>query len=107
MDTIDRDNSLSQELDASKKELKVAHASLTKDLEHLEKASLLVKRELIKLGENHDQLRLSYEKALGTLKDPSIVENDSCTSNSTFDQAHLIEENKKLKENGSTTEYTT
>ena len=98
MDTLDRSLLLSQELDASKKELEVAHASLTKDLEHLENANKLVKIELVKLGENHDQLRATYEKALETMKDPIIVEDITCASNSNFDQALLIEENKKLKE---------
>jgi hypothetical protein len=36
MDTIDKTLLMAQELDASKKELEVSHASLTKDLEHLE-----------------------------------------------------------------------
>ena len=35
MDTLDRSLLVSQELDASKKELEIAHASLTKDLEHI------------------------------------------------------------------------
>ena len=64
MDTLDRAITFSQELDTSKKELEVAHTSLTNDLDNLEKANLPVNRELIKLGENHDQLRVSYEKAL-------------------------------------------
>uniref|UniRef100_A0ACD5Y5H7 Uncharacterized protein n=1 Tax=Avena sativa TaxID=4498 RepID=A0ACD5Y5H7_AVESA len=98
MDTIDRAITLSQELDTSKKELEVAHASLTNDLDNLEKANLLVKRELIKLGENHDQLRVSYEKALGTLKDPIIVEDITCASNPSLDQSSILMENKKLKE---------
>ena len=98
MDTLDRDNSLSQELNDSKKELEVAHASLTKDLEHLEKANLLVKKELITLGENHDQLLVTYEKALGTMRDPIIVDTIACATNPSCDQACLIAENKKLKE---------
>ena len=98
MTTLDKSLLMSQELDASKKELEVAHASLTKDLEHLENANKLVNGELMKLKENHDQLRATYDKALGTLKDPIVVENIACASNSTIDQALLVEENKKLKE---------
>jgi hypothetical protein len=98
MDTLDRSLLLSQELDASKKELEVAHASLTKDLEHIENASKLVKCELIKLRENHDQLRVTYNEALGTMKDPIVVNDIACATNSTIDQALLVEENKKLKE---------
>ena len=52
----------------------------------------------MKLKENHDQLRATYDKALGTLKYPIMVENIACASNSTIDQALLVEENKKLKE---------
>ncbi|KAK1609775.1 hypothetical protein QYE76_033448 [Lolium multiflorum] len=70
LETIERAQLLAQELDASKKELEVAHASLTRDLDHLEKANKLVKDELKKLGENHDLLQETYKKALGSLNDP-------------------------------------
>ena len=49
MDTLDRSLVVSQELDASKKELEVAHASLTKECEHLENANKLIKSELASL----------------------------------------------------------
>ena len=78
---------MAQELDASKKKLEVAHASLTKDLDHLEKANKLTKDELKKLGENHDLLQATYEKALGSLNDPINVKNIACTFNSTIEQA--------------------
>ena len=52
----------------------------------------------MKHGESHDLLRVTYEKALGTLKDPIVVENIACATNSIIDQAPLIEEIKKLKE---------
>ena len=71
---------------------------LLKDLEHIENASKLVKCELIKLRENHDQLRVTYNEALGTMKDPIVVNDIACATNSTIDQALLVEENKKLKE---------
>ncbi|KAK1629458.1 hypothetical protein QYE76_003773 [Lolium multiflorum] len=54
LETIERAQSLTQELNASKEELEVAHASLTRDLDHLERANKLVKDELKKLGKNHD-----------------------------------------------------
>ena len=92
LETLERAHLMAQELDASKKELEVAHASLTKDLDHIEKANKLVKYELKKLGENHDLLQATYKKALGSLSDPIIVENIACAYNSTFDQASLIEE---------------
>ncbi|KAK1693408.1 hypothetical protein QYE76_010105 [Lolium multiflorum] len=64
LETIERAQLLAQELDASKKELEVGHASLTRDLDHLERANKLVKDELKKLGENHDLLQETYKKAL-------------------------------------------
>ena len=77
LDILDKAHSMAQELDASKKELEVAHASFIKDLEHLEKANKLTKDELMKLGENHDLLQATHEKALGSLKEPIVVENRS------------------------------
>jgi len=56
LDILDKAHSMAQELDATKKELEVAHASFIKDLEHLEKANKLTKDELKKLGENHELL---------------------------------------------------
>jgi hypothetical protein len=97
LDTLDSALLMSQDLDASKKELEVAHASLTKDLDHLELANKLVKGELMKLRENHDLLQSTYEYAIGTLKYPIIIDKIACASNSTIDQELLIEDNKKLK----------
>ncbi|KAK1652787.1 hypothetical protein QYE76_070592 [Lolium multiflorum] len=74
LETIDRAQSLTQVLHASKEELEVAHASLTRDLDHLERANKLVKDELKKLGENHDLLQETYTKALESMKDPIVVE---------------------------------
>jgi DNA-binding HxlR family transcriptional regulator len=99
LQTIERAQLMAQELDASKKELEVAHASLTKDLDHLEKSNILVKDELKKLGENHELLQDTYKKALGSLSDPIIVENvASSSTSSTCDHAKLIEEHAELKE---------
>jgi hypothetical protein len=78
MDTLYRDLLMSQELDASKKELEVAHASLTRDFDHLELANKLVKGEIIKLRDNLDILQATYEEALVTLNDPIIVEYCLC-----------------------------
>ena len=85
MDTLDRSLVVSQELDASNKELEVAHASLTKECDHLENANKLIKGELTKLREKYDQLRATYDKTLGTSSVPICVENIACASNSTID----------------------
>ncbi|KAK1607849.1 hypothetical protein QYE76_031522 [Lolium multiflorum] len=52
----------------------------------------------MRLRENHDLLQATYKEVLATLKDPIIVENIAYVSNSTIDQALLIEENNKFKE---------
>ncbi|KAK1679688.1 hypothetical protein QYE76_040536 [Lolium multiflorum] len=107
LETIDRAQLLTQELNASKEELEVAHASLTRDLDHLERANKLVKDELKKLGENHDLLQESYKKALGSMKDPidtnayleSLVTKyglDYHPNESSCEQASILEENVRL-----------
>ncbi|KAK1617106.1 hypothetical protein QYE76_022623 [Lolium multiflorum] len=99
LETIDRAQSLTQELNASKEELEVAHASLTRDLDHLERANKFVKDELKKLGENHDLLQETYKKALGSMKDPIVVEKVACSSTSfTSEHAKLVEEHVRLQE---------
>ncbi|KAK1663753.1 hypothetical protein QYE76_051912 [Lolium multiflorum] len=99
LETIEWAQLLAQELDDLKKELEVAHASLTRDLDHLEKANNLVKDELKKLGENHDLLQETYKKALGSMNDPIIAENATSSSTSfTCEHAKLVEEHVRVKE---------
>ncbi|KAK1650674.1 hypothetical protein QYE76_068479 [Lolium multiflorum] len=99
LETIDRAQLLTQELNVSKEELEVAHASLTRDLDHLERANKLVKDELKKLGENHDLLQESYKRALGSMKDPIDDEKLACSSISfTSEHAKLVEEHIRLQE---------
>jgi hypothetical protein len=99
LDTLDRSLIIAQELDFSKKELEAAHASLTKDLEHLEVTSKLVKCELLKLREDHDQLQVIHNEVLGTINDPILVDDITCASNSSFVQASRVDENKKGLDN--------
>ncbi|KAK1614490.1 hypothetical protein QYE76_020007, partial [Lolium multiflorum] len=106
LETIDRAQSLTQVLHASKEELEVAHASLTRDLDHLERANKLVKDELKKLGENHDLLQETYTKALESMKDPitnayleSLVTKYGLNyhpNESSCEQASILEENVRL-----------
>ncbi|KAK1681335.1 hypothetical protein QYE76_042183 [Lolium multiflorum] len=99
LETIDRAQSLTQVLHASKEELEVAHASLTRDLDHLERANKLVKDELKKLGENHDLLQETYTKALESMKDPIVVEKLASSSTTfTSEHAKLVEEHVRLQE---------
>ncbi|KAK1566026.1 hypothetical protein QYE76_037644 [Lolium multiflorum] len=99
LETIDRAQSLTQVLHTSKEELEVAHASLTRDLDHLERANKLVKDELKKLGENHDLLQETYMKALESMKDPIVVEKHASSPTSfTSEHAKLVEEHVRLQE---------
>ncbi|KAK1649981.1 hypothetical protein QYE76_067786 [Lolium multiflorum] len=99
LETIDRAQSLTQVLHTSKEELEVAHASLTRDLDHLERANKLVKDELNKLGENHDLLQETYMKALESMKDPIVVEKHASSPTSfTNEHAKLVEEHVRLQE---------
>ncbi|KAK1627831.1 hypothetical protein QYE76_002146 [Lolium multiflorum] len=86
-------------LNASKEELEVAHASLTRDLDHLERANKLVKDELKKLGENHDLLQETYTKALESMNDP-IIDKDVASSSTSFTSEHakLVAEHVRLQE---------
>ncbi|KAK1620663.1 hypothetical protein QYE76_026180 [Lolium multiflorum] len=99
LETIERAQLLTQELNASKEELEVAHASLTRDLDHLERANKLVKDELKKLGKNHDLLQESYSKALESMND-SIVDKNIASSSTTFTSEHakLVAEHVRLQE---------
>jgi hypothetical protein len=97
MDTLDKTLLMAQELDASKKELEVAHACLTKDLEHLERDNKLVKDELDRLSKKYEKLQAIHEEVQGSSSMPINVENIACATNSSLDQAILIEENAKLK----------
>ncbi|KAK1616670.1 hypothetical protein QYE76_022187 [Lolium multiflorum] len=99
LETIERAQLLTQELNASKEELEVAHASLTRDLDHLERANKLVKDELKKLGKNHDLLQESYSKALESMND-SIVDKNVASSSTTFTSEHakLVAEHVHLQE---------
>ncbi|KAK1667790.1 hypothetical protein QYE76_055949 [Lolium multiflorum] len=99
LETIERAQSLTQELNASKEELEVAHASLTRDLDHLERANKLVKDELKKLGKNHDLLQETYSKSLESMND-SIVDKNVASSSTTFTSEHakLVAEHVRLQE---------
>jgi chromosome segregation ATPase len=73
MDTMDKTLLTAQELDTSKKELVVAHASLTRDLEHLERANKLVKDELNRLSKKYEELQAIHDEVHGSSSVPIIV----------------------------------
>ena len=97
LDNLEKSLGVIQELNASKEELKVANASLTKDIELLEGASKSIKIELVNLSEKNEQLRTHHLKTLATPSAPIVVDMNACATNSLIKQASLVEENKRLK----------
>jgi hypothetical protein len=73
--------------------------SSSKDLKHLEVTSKLVKCELLKLREDHDQLQVVHNEVIGTINDPILVDDTTCASNSSFVQASRVDKNKKGLDN--------
>ena len=95
--TLERAQAVTDELNASKCELEVIHASLTKDYESLESTHLRVKGELENSSKINEQLRAQLLKALGTPNAPIVLDMNACVTNSLIKQASLARENKKLK----------
>jgi hypothetical protein len=48
----------------------------------------------LKLREDHDQLQVVHNEVHGTINDPVLVDDITCASNSLFDQASHVYENK-------------
>ncbi|KAK1698437.1 hypothetical protein QYE76_015134 [Lolium multiflorum] len=89
LETIEMAQLLAQELDASKKELEVAHASLTRDLDNLERANMLVKDELKKLGNYLEQnARLTKELAKFTTAKNKMGLDDLLSKKRSNNQKH-------------------
>jgi hypothetical protein len=98
IDNLDEALKMSSSRDSSKKELEGAHASLTKYLEHREKSYKLIKGEFSSLRKTYDSLYVAHMKSLSSPSAPINDDINACTLNSTCDQASLILENKKLKD---------
>ena len=94
---LERALAVTDELHASKCELEVVHASLTKDYESLESTHMLVKMELVNSSKTNEQLRAQLLKALGTSNAPIVLDMNACVTNSLIKQASLAHENKRLK----------
>ena len=80
-------------------ELEVAYAKLVEDFKHLYNGSRVVKRDLIKLTESHEQLKASYSKELAKLPSPLANNDDACATNSISCEASILKENVELKAN--------
>ena len=77
----DREFEVASALQIKNDELEVAYAKLLEDFEHLNNGSRVIKGELIKLTELHEQLKASYSKELSKLPSP-LDNNDACATNS-------------------------
>src|SRR4051812_3957962 len=80
-------------------ELEVSYAKLVEDFKLLDNGSRVVKRELIKLTESHEQLKASYSKELAKLPSPLANNDDACATNSISCEASILEENVELRIN--------
>ena len=78
-------------------ELEVAYAKLLEDFEHLNNGSRVIKGELIKLTESHEQLKASYSKEISKLPSSLDLNVDACTTNSISCEASILKENLELK----------
>src|SRR3954470_21679022 len=58
---------------------------------------MVIKGELIKLTESHDQLKASYLKEIDKLPSPLANSNDACATNSISCEASILKENVELK----------
>src|SRR4051812_26626105 len=93
----DRELAVANSYKIKNDELDVAYAKLVEDFKHLENGSRVVKRELIKLTESHEQLKASYLKELNKLPSPLANNNDACATNSISCEASTLKENVELK----------
>ena len=96
-ETHDRDLAVAKDLETKNDELRVAHAKLLENFEHLENGSRVIKGELIKLTESHAQLKASYSKELSKLSSPIAIIDDACATNSNSCEASILKENVELR----------
>ena len=95
-ETHDRALEVANSLQTKNDELVVVYAKLLEDFEHLKNGSRVVKGELIKLTESHEQLKASYSKELTKLPSPLVINDDACATNSISCEASILKENVEL-----------
>src|SRR3954464_9022062 len=93
----DRELAVANSFKIKNDELEVAYAKLVEDFEHLKNGSRVIKGELIKLTESHEQLKASCSKELDKLPSPLANSNDACATNSISCEASILKENVELK----------
>jgi len=89
----DRELAVANSFKIKNDELEVAYAKLLEDFEHLKNGSRVIKGDLIKLTESHEQLKASYSKELAKFPSPLANSNDACATNSISCEASILKEN--------------
>ena len=97
IDKLETKIEVASDLKHKNDETQVAYAKLLEDFEHLKNGSRVIKGELIKLTESHEQLKASYSKELDKLPSPLANNNDACVTNSISCEASILKENVELK----------
>src|SRR3954465_12015921 len=97
IDKLETQIEVASDLKHKNDETQVAYAKLLEDFEHLKNGSRVIKGELIKLTESHEQLKASYSKELAKLPSPLANSDDACATNSISCEASILKENVELK----------
>src|ERR1041384_368477 len=94
--SLEKANNICKELASEMSKLVELNTSLSKDVEILTMSLKTKEDELTILKKSLETHKLAHIKTLTKITPPLIVNVDACTTNSTLDQASLIEENITL-----------
>src|ERR1041384_3864144 len=94
--SLEKANNICKELASEMSKLVEVNTSLSKDVELLTMSLKTKEDELTILKKSLEAHKLPHIKTLTKITPPTIVNVDACTTNSTLDQASLIEENIAL-----------
>src|SRR3954462_2972803 len=91
--SLEKANNIGRELASEMSKLVELNTSLSKDVELLTMSPKTKEDDLTILKKSLETHKLAHIKTLTKITPPLIVHVDACTTNSTLDQASLIEEN--------------
>src|SRR3954469_16897392 len=94
--SLKKANEICKELANDMSKLVKLNTSLSKDVEILTLSLKTKDDELTTLKKNLEDHKLAHIKTLTKMYPPTIIHVDACATNSTLDQASLIEENLAL-----------
>src|SRR3954463_2932931 len=94
--SLKKANEICKELANDMSKLVELNTSLSKDVEVLTLSLKTKDEELTILKKNLEAHKLAHIKTLTKMAPPTIVHIDACATNSTLDQASIIEENLAL-----------